>query len=360
MLLMLGVVISTSTMSILSPMLVIFFSSEYFIVLAVSVEFVLIFALIYAKINKTRKISNFDKSKFLLVLQLSVFNAYTTLAMVYSSHPSKTPPLMQSTLTGLAILPSTFFRKIFFGINTVYDMKYIYVSCFFLLTSVILSAIPMLGEGSAESIGWSLLYFSGICTKSYYSGIQEVFIKQTEKSDSTQSEKLENRVALSYYSRILMLLIILPFFACEWIGNKEHNPTKSFAESFLDAFTLKKGFLLQGFIISYFCMFFMSVYVNAISTNYNMILSSASVPSVALFYTIIPGMTYGMDYPIWITVLSLVSIILSIYFWTKGDTQKVESDDNYYLFERNSCAGISYEVTINNVLHSSEKGSIHV
>lgn len=173
----------------------------------------------------------------------------------------------------------------------------------------------------------------------------------------TQSDKLENRIAMSFCSRMIMVLMVLPFFSCEWINHNGNEPIVAFNESFYDIFTIKKGFVLQGFIICYFCMFFMSIYLNAISTNYNMILSAASVPSVALFYTIIPEMRYGPNYPIWITILSMVSIILSIYFWTKGDTRKPVITDGYYLYdeENNNTLNELHNVINDNSEHSENK-----
>jgi hypothetical protein len=61
-------------------------------------------------------------------------------------------------------------------------------------------------------------------------------------------------------------------------------------------------------------------------------------------------MSYGIDYPIWITVLSLISITISIYFWTKGDTKKIQSNDDYYLFEKDLHAE-ECKTIVNNELH---------
>ncbi len=327
-LLMVGIIIFTSVITVLTPMLVIFYESEFFLAFITSVEFVIIYFVLYIFFVKTRTISSFNKNEKLLVLQSSVFNAYTTIAMVYSSHPSKTPPIMQSTLMGLSVIPSAIFRKYYSNINPNYNTKYIIISCMLLLVSVILSVIPMTTTGSTSSIGWSLLYFSSICTKCYYSVIQEKFIKETETINFTQTQKLENRISMSFCSRILMTIIIIPFFSCEWIDHTGNQPFISFKNDFIDAFSnISKGLLLQGFIICYFCVFFMSLYVNAVSTNYNMILSATSVPSIALFYTFVPGMTYDVNYPIWTIILSITSIIASIYFWIKGDEQKNEYDD---------------------------------
>src|SRR4029078_7535187 len=90
------------------------------------------------------------------------------------------------------------------------------------------------------------------------------------------------------------------------------------------------GFILtQLFIFDCLFLFIISVYLNEISTNYNMILTNLTNQSVALFFTIFSNLNHGVHYPLSITILSMLCNIISVILWVKGESKEIkECDDN--------------------------------
>lgn len=328
--LMTWVTITSSTMGILSPLLVTHFESEYFVVAATAIEFFVLFGIMFFTLVRDYKESLIWKH----IIWLGIFNAYMAMSLLYASHPERTPPVMQSTLTGLAIIPSAIFRKLSFPDAPNYDMRFIGLSCLFLAGSLVAAAIPIADNNKHASYWWSLIYLSGVCARSYYNIIQEKYVRETEYtpgSPMNDREKLENRIRLSFYSRIIMIMVIIPAFGLEWIDNKDYEPFTKFDHSFHEAFTnLSHGGMLQGFIICYFFLFFSAIYLNAISTNYHMILTAICNPMVALFFTIFPDLNPGLHYPLWSVVASLGLSFVSVFLWMKGNKGHEDNKSHIY------------------------------
>ena len=324
--LMSWVTLTSTIMGILSPLLVIRYESDYYVLFAISIEFFILFGIMFLCVKEKTKML-----KWKLIVQLGIFNAYMAITLLYASDPTRTPPVMQSTLTGLAIVPSAIFRKIAFPKSIKYNMIYITISCIFLLCSVIISGIPIASNSDIYSFWWCLIYISGVCARSYYNVIQEKYVRCTEYVDNkilSSREKLDNRIRLSFYSRFFAIITIIPAFAFEWIQNTGIIPFEDFYDSFAESVQYNSSaVMLQGFILCYFGLFFSAIYLNAISTNYHMILTAICNPSVALFFTIFPELNTGIQYPIWSTIFSLVFSFLSIVFWMKGDISNVENKE---------------------------------
>jgi hypothetical protein len=178
-----------------------------------------------------------------------------------------------------------------------------------------------------------MIYFTGICILSWYNVTQEKYIKETETSvlNTTFREQLDNKIILSFFSRIPMMIVIIFSFGCEYllVLDNETSPLSRFNESFYDAFTdVKSALILQGFIFSYFLLFFSAIYLNGISTNYHMILTVISNPMVALFFTIFPSLNPGIQYPLWVTLTSLGVSISSVILWIGGESKFLKKKCN--------------------------------
>ena len=326
--LMVVVLISSGVMGVLSPLIVTYYVSDYFVVFATTLEFLLIFGLLYLIVvkNKTK-----PKEGKLIVL-LGVLNAIMAMSYLYSSDPMRTPPVMQSTLTGIAVIPSAIIKRYVFGNTVEYNSWFISFSIFFLVASVCVSAYPLIENmnGNYMMVFWCCLYLAGgVCVRSWYNVIQELYVKKTEHSGQTLTfkESLGNKIELSFFSMLIMIGCIVPLSGFEWIIYSGSNrtdwymgPLYDFNNSFHEAFTtVREGLFLQSFIFSYLILFFSAIYLNAISTNYHMILTAICNPLVALFYTIFPSLNPGIQYPLWATLLSLLCGISSVVLWMFGE-----------------------------------------
>ena len=58
-----------------------------------------------------------------------------------------------------------------------------------------------------------------------------------------------------------------------------------------------------------------------------MILTNITNQSVAIFFTIFPELNHGIQYPLAVTISSLVLNVLSVVLWIKGE--KNYTDDSY-------------------------------
>ncbi len=132
------------------------------------------------------------------------------------------------------------------------------------------------------------------------------------------------------YTNLMQLAFIIAFF---WIdiplgyGDSGTEFLKSLKMMFNDSYS---ALLLQGFILAYFIFLGLSIYVNSISTNYNMIVTIMTTPAVALFFTIFSSLNPGIEFSWVIVITSLVCSLASIILWFLGekkDTQGYEELD---------------------------------
>lgn len=237
---------------------------------------------------------------------------------------------MQSMLTALTVIPAVLMRYCVFGKEYVYFDKILNViSIILLVTSVVIAGYPLADDIrhiNLVCIFWSVIYLIGICILTWYNVTQEKYVRQTETkyTNTTFREKLDNKIILSFFSRIPMLVIVIFSFGIEYllVLDNETSPLLRFNESFYQAFTqLESGLILQGFIITYFVLFFSAIYLNAISTSYHMILTVISNPAVALFFTIFPSLNPGIQYPLWVTISSIIFSVSSVICWIAGESQ---------------------------------------
>ena len=324
--LILIVAILSAVMGIMAPIVIMTFSSDYFVTFMITLELFILFGLAWIFVVKDKSFPQ----KWKLILDLGISNAFMALFILYSSDPTRTPPVMQSTLTALTVVPAVLMRYCVFGKEHVYFDKVLnVVSIILLVASVAIAGYPLASDiehVDLMSIIWSVVYLVGICILTWYNVSQEKYVRltETEYINTTDREKLDNKIILSFFSRIPMLIIVICAFGVEYVLvlNNETSPLLRFNESFYEAFTqLKSGLILQGFVLTYFVLFFSAIYLNAISTSYHMILTVISNPAVALFFTIFPSLNPGIQYPLWVTISSLILSISSVLFWIAGESQ---------------------------------------
>jgi hypothetical protein len=310
----------------MSPLVIMIFPSNYFVTFTITFELFVFFAFVWIFVVKDKSFPQ----KWKLILELGISNAFMAIFILYSSDPTRTPPVMQSTLTALTVIPAVLMRYCVFGKEYVYFDKVLNViSIILLVASVVVAGYPMADDIrhiDLMSIVWSAVYLIGICVLTWYNVTQEKYVRQTETKyiNTTFREKLDNKIILSFFSRIPMLIIVMFSFGVEYllVLDNETSPLVRFNESFYQAFTqLESGLILQGFIITYFVLFFSAIYLNAISTSYHMILTVISNPAVALFFTIFPSLNPGIQYHLWVTISSLVLSVSSVICWIAGESQ---------------------------------------
>jgi len=334
-----GIIVTGSTQSIIIPLATLWFTSLYFIVLLTSLEFTVIFGIIYLILRKGKP--GIPKEKMTIFLS-GVFNAAMGICGIYSANPKRTPPVMQSVLNALGIIPSVIFTKYILKKKVRYILWLVIPSLILLLTSVGISSVPLFTTHTSHShvkpvngtkvdphhppnipdaipyviltILWIGLYLFSIFSRSFYNIMQERYLIKTADGS------LLNKITLVFYTRFIQLFLVLTFFWLEFIIGYDNNPTVEFHDSFMEFFTNWKHFLLlQGFIGAYMLLYIFSVYLNSISTNYNMVAIIIINPAVAIFFTVFSSLNPGIKYPWYIVGPSLVCSILSVILWIFGE-----------------------------------------
>lgn len=309
-----GLTITGAICGIITPNLVMMYPSLYFLQIMTSIQFVLVFSFFYLLVMRGKIV--FPKEHKKVIFLSALFNSFVSILMIYSGNPKRTPVLMQSILMGSIILPTFILRKIIIKKVTTYNYYYIMLSIILLIISLALSVIPLFEDMSWKSFGWTLMYASGVVCMSIYNILQEKYL--TDSRDGS----IQNKLMLMFYVRILQFLILLTCFWLEYIigYNGQANPFVLIYDSFVILFhEPTAAILLEVFIVSYVGLYWISVYLNSISTNYNMISSTITNPVVTIFFTIFSELNPGIKFPLYITIPCLLLSITSTICWIRGE-----------------------------------------
>lgn len=176
-----------------------------------------------------------------------------------------------------------------------------------------------------RNIGWIAMYVAGIILFSLYNILQEKYIIHTKDTS------FENKIRFAFYSGLFQIIVIGCSFWIDILFGYS-NGIEGFANSFIQSFFalfehVTTMLLIQLFVFDCLALFVISIYLNEISTNYNMILTNLTNQSVALFFTIFPSFNTGIQYPIYVTALSMLCNILSVIFWIKCELNKSNDID---------------------------------
>lgn len=316
-LLIVGIIITGSTEHITIPLMSSFYESIYFILVTSTFEGILNYGLILLIING--KIPPM-KNKSTLILA-GLFSTIMSFFLIYSANPTRTPVLIQSIFLGLALIPSIILTKYVLKKLISYNYKYTVPSLVLLILSVGIATTPLyhhLGDTTFWVIGYALGVFFLSLTNIY----QEKYIMDT------QDHTLINKISLAFYTSVFQFGFIILFCWVEILFGYNPNPIQSFINSSYTFVTNWVHFiLLQLFIFDCLGLYLLSIYLNAISTNYNMILTNLTNQSVAIFFEIFPNLNHGLKYSPYIVASSLILNVISVILWIKGEV-KVEEINN--------------------------------
>ena len=312
------IIVSSSCMGMRIPYINTKVDSIFYIPFLTSIEFIAIYGLWYLYLNKGFSIPQYPK----LIIKIGFFSTIMSVTMVYASNPTRTPAVIQSILVATCIIPSVVATKLILNKKVTYKFWYIIPSVLLLIISVSLSIIPITSSWSKMAIIWILIYFSGVVARSVYNVYQEKYMRESKQLD------WKTKVEVAFYGRLVQFLFLLPCFGLEyWIGYDPKHPWDAFKEDFIESFTKGKYMgLLQLYMGAYIIMYIMSIHLNSISTNYNMILVVATNPVVGLFYTLFPQFNPGIQYPIWIVITTMIGISISVFLWFMGEKHEKKED----------------------------------
>ena len=326
--LILAIVITASIEHITIPIMVTYFESMYFILIVSSLHGCVNFGTII--LIKTRG-SCVRPKKFKISMLAGFFNALMSMCFVYAANPVRTPVVIQSIFLGFAIIPSVLFRKLILGLDkrVTYNPKYIVPSVLCLAISVGIAVTPLFitsdsdenGNGSGISL-WIALYLCAVILLSLDNTLQEKY------SIRTKDNTLLNRVSFAFYTSMCQFITLIPMFGVEYVFGYTDSPGTAFVRSaYMFVQNIGNFVLLELFILDCLALYVLSIYLNGVSTNYNMILTNITNQSVAIFFTIFPSLNSGIRYPIYITLLSLVFNVTSVGLWIKGEHNEDVSGD---------------------------------
>ena len=290
--LIIGVIITGSIEHITIPIMVTTLPSIYFLVLLIATEGLILYVVILfiIMIRKGTTTFKIELKPIMITICSGIIAGLMGICLLYSANPTRTPIVIQSIFLGTAIIPSIIFTKIILKKNIQYDLKYAIISLAFLFGSVGFATIPLFqaeNNFSLYGIGWIVMYLCGIILFSLYNILQEKYIMDT------MDTSFENKIRLAFYAGLFQVITIMCLFWVDILlgyntGLKEFTNTfsKSIFILFENFMTL---FLIQLFVFDCLALFIISIYLNEISTNYNMILTNLTNQSVALFFTIFPS-----------------------------------------------------------------------
>jgi len=309
-----GITVKSAVQGITIPIILTYYTSMNFIMTITSIQFLIVFGIAYFVLTRGKIIIPAEKK--LLIFLSGLFTGLMSLCMTYSANPSRTPIMLQAILASLPILPSVLLRKLFLKKLTIYKKRLIIPSVILLIISVGFSTIPLDGSWDAKGAVWSLMYAAGIVFQSAYNVMQEKYI--TETGDYS----LLNKITIIFGSRIVEILTLISLFWLDYFIGYGLNPFTAYFDSMkVFAFDYKAALLFEGFVLAYIIAYVMGIYLNTISSNYNMIVPAVANPLVAIFFTVFSYLNIGIQYPLWVVIPSICMSTAGMVLWILGEKQ---------------------------------------
>lgn len=308
-------VILGSFQAIIIPIIADVYTSPYFVLVVNGSEFCIFFMLLALVVCKGR--IPFPHTEDLKsVISCGVYSAFMSIGLYYASSPERTPVVFQSILQSLVILPSFIFSKLLLNKPMLYIKKYITLSVILLFASVVITAIPLTSKWSWMAFLWVMIFLVGKTCRGASNVYQEKYLREVRNELSP----LQNKVLLGFWSRVIQLGVTGAMFWIEYVIGYSDHPWKDFSHSINMFLSAKTQFwFLQSFIFSFIILYGVSIYLNSISTNYNMITAVATNPATAIFFTVFPKFNTGIVIPIEYVIPGLVCSVLSVIFWILGE-----------------------------------------
>jgi hypothetical protein len=316
-LLIIGVIITGSIEHIMLPLIVGYYPSLYFIIITSSIHGCLNYGILVMIVTRCRLLTVYNtlRPQWKTILITGSCNALMSLCFIYSASPTRTPVIIQSIFLGLAIIPTVGFRKLLLNKQTTYKRKFIIPSIILLITSVILSIIPLfILDYDIFAAYWIIGYIIAIILLSFDNVMQEKYV--TDSNDTNFINKLSFALATS----ICQVIVLICSVWMEWVFGYSDSPVEVFKTSLVEFITKIDSFLfLELFILDCLALYLLSIYLNSISTNYNMILTNLTNQSVAIFFIIFPSLNTGIHYPIYLVIPTLILNYISVILWVNGE-----------------------------------------
>ena len=310
-LLIIGIIITGSIEHITIPIMVTHFNSLYFIVIVSTIHGCLNYGIVLLVATR---------GKFVIPTQIRTiiiagsFNALMSICFIYSANPVRTPVVIQSIFLGLAIIPTVFFRKIILNKIITYNKYLIIPSIILLIASVIISVVPLVGKSEFAASFWILMYLGAIILLSFDNVMQEKYVSDTADTSFV------NKISFVLFSSIFQLITLVIFFWVELLFGYTDRPFAVFLDSFHTYITNWSNFLvLELFILDCLILYLLCVYLNSLSTNFNMIVTNVTNQSVAIFFAIFPNLNHGIHHPLYIIIICLCCNLVSVVLWIFGE-----------------------------------------
>lgn len=336
---MVMIVVFGSASHISLPLVVSTYPSVFFVLFMCSIESIIIYGIILLGTRYFNQSEYYDlfvgdwfnfKQYYKIIIPTGISNSLMSILMMYSANPVRTPVVIQSVFLGLAVLSSIFFSRFLLNKRVQYHWGFTTTSILFLFGSVGIAIVPLVMDTYDFTIMWSMMFMFGVFSYSLTNVLQEKFIRDT--SNNT----FDNKIYLAFYSSLFQFATIILFSWSDlFIGYDDVYSNSTTWESFTESFQVMKSepvafFLLQLFISLWCTLFVLALFLNAISTNYTMILTNMTNQSVALFFIIFPHLNHGIKYPLYITLTSLGTSFASVILWVNAETIIETTEEEQY------------------------------
>lgn len=309
---MILVIVTGSIEHICIPLLVTYYQSLLFITLMIALQGCLNFFILFLIVTKGKIFIPKEKKSVIIA---GILNAFMSMSFIYSANPERTPIIIQSIFLGLAVFPTVIFRKLLLNKQIKYERVFLIPSIICLFLSVFFSVLPVFNASSGFS-RWIGLYVMAIILLASDNVMQERYIYITNDNTFT------NKIALAFYTSLVQIFVLIAMSWIEIPFGYNSDPFKIFYQSVITYFTsAKTTFLLQLFIYDCLFLYVASIYLNQISSNYNMILTNLTNQSVAIFFLIFPELNKGIEHTWGVTILSILFSLTGIILWIKSEKE---------------------------------------
>ena len=320
-----SVIITSAIQGVTIPILSTRYQSPYFLLIAIGLQLCFVYGAVLSVLLKgtpTDRLRFYTRLKIPVprepknIIYVALFSYFEGICLLYSSHPERTPVFIQVILIGSCIIPNVIMGRFFLNKQCRYDWRFIAPSLLLLAASIVLIIYPVFESGSKNSF-WIIMFAGGCICLSGFNLMQERAMLVTK------DHSLINKLIILFYAGCIRLVLIVLSFWLEFLIGYHTEPMEPFISSFKLFIGPRFGefLLLELFIAAYLMTCFMAISLNSISSNYNMLLSTAVMPLVSAFFILFPKLNPGMKYSIWIVALCLVLNCGCIFLWIKGERQ---------------------------------------
>jgi hypothetical protein len=304
-------------------------SSIYFLLISTVFQTLIIYSLLYLLVKKYFTISihylfeSWDLQKLLLYSAIST--TFVNICIIYASNPSRTPIIIQTMLLGTSIIPAVLLSKYFLKKESEYHKVYISLSVICLLATLILSIIPVVQNLYWNTLPWIFLFFFGVMCICFYNVLVEKYFTILNLSLDVTSQPLYHKIQFRFYVTIFQFLFLLSCFWFEIFLGYGNEPWQNFLDTCGEFFSgTKTTLLIEISMLLYNLHILLILYLNSISSKYNMIIEIINNPVINVFFLLFPELNSGLQYPIYIVVPCLFTAILSVVLWIKGDSSAIK------------------------------------